>query len=57
VGFFTGLHDEYHRPEDDVDLINFDGMVRIGELAIRALNRLAVMPETPPLTGAYRSNQ
>jgi hypothetical protein len=55
MGFFTGLHAEYHGPEDDVDLINFDGMVRIGELALRVLNRLVVMPETPPLTGHYPS--
>jgi hypothetical protein len=56
VGFFTGLHDEYHRPGDDVDLINFPGMGRIGELALRVLNRLVVMPEAPPLTGAYPSS-
>jgi len=55
VGFFTGLHEEYHGPEDDVDLINFPGMVRIGELALRALNRLVVMPETPPLATPYPS--
>ena len=53
VGFFTGLHDEYHRPEDDADLINYPGMVRIGDLALRVLNRLVVMPEPPALTGVY----
>jgi len=56
VGFFTGLHDEYHGPGDDVGLINFPGMGRIGELALRILNRLVVMPEAPPLTGAYPSS-
>jgi len=53
VGFFTGLHDEYHGPEDDVELIDFAGMGRIGELALRVLNRLVVMPVGPPLTGTY----
>jgi hypothetical protein len=53
VGFFTGLHDEYHRPGDDVELIDFSGMGRIGVLAMRILNRLVVMPEGPPLSGAY----
>jgi hypothetical protein len=53
VGFFTGFHDEYHRPEDDVELINFPGMLRIGDLALRVLNRLVVQPEPPPLTGVY----
>jgi len=55
VGFFTGLHDEYHGPDDDVDLIDFSGMSRIGVLALRVLIRLVVMPEAPPLTGTYPS--
>jgi hypothetical protein len=55
VGFFTGPHEQYHRPEDDVDLIVFPGMVRIGDLALRILNRLVVMPKAPPLTGPYPS--
>lgn len=29
IHFFTGLSDEYHTPEDDVELINFDGMSRV----------------------------
>lgn len=53
VGFFTGLHDEYHRPEDDADLINYPGMVRIGDLALRVLNRLVVITEPPSLTGIF----
>jgi hypothetical protein len=53
VGFFTGLHPEYHLPDDDVDLINFPGMVRVGGLAFRILSRLMVMPDPPILTGVY----
>jgi hypothetical protein len=30
--FFTGLHKEYHRPTDVVDLINFDGMKKIADM-------------------------
>ena len=56
VGFFTGLHDEYHGPEDDVGLIDFPGMGRIGELALRILSRVMVMPEAPPLVGPYPSS-
>ncbi|MCB0515044.1 MAG: M28 family peptidase [Chitinophagales bacterium] len=29
ISFFTGLHDDYHRPTDDANLINYDGVVRI----------------------------
>ncbi len=43
----TGLHTEYHRPGDDVALINYDGMVKItamGEAIVRALANLASGP-------------
>lgn len=30
--FFNGTHAEYHRPGDEVDLIDFDKMARIGRL-------------------------
>jgi hypothetical protein len=32
--FFTGLHDDYHGPGDEVAAINFDGMQEITELAM-----------------------
>jgi hypothetical protein len=51
IGFFTGFHDEYHQPEDDVEFIDFQGMSRIAELGLRALIRLMVVPETPPFVG------
>lgn len=30
--FFTGTHPEYHRPGDDWNLINFDGMARVADM-------------------------
>lgn len=30
--FFTGTHPEYHRPGDDWNLINYDGMARIADM-------------------------
>lgn len=30
--FFTGQHEDYHRPSDDADKINYDGMVTIGKM-------------------------
>ncbi|HEV7279310.1 MAG TPA: M20/M25/M40 family metallo-hydrolase [Pirellulaceae bacterium] len=33
IHFFTGLSDEYHTPEDDVELINIEGMTRVVDLA------------------------
>ena len=48
VFFFTGTHADYHRPSDDTDLINFDGMRRIadvGELLLLDLSRRPQRPE------------
>ncbi len=33
IFFFTGLHPQYHRPVDTVDLINFKGMAEIADMA------------------------
>ncbi len=30
--FFTGQHDDYHKPTDDVDKVNFEGMLKVGGL-------------------------
>jgi hypothetical protein len=45
--FFSGMHQEYHTPSDDVEFINFQGLADIGEVSLRALIRLAV--EEDPL--------
>jgi hypothetical protein len=55
VGFFTGFHGEYHAQDDDVALIDFDGMGRVGDLGIRVLTRLMVDPEPPAFTGSIPS--
>lgn len=47
LSFYTGTHDQYHQPEDDVDLINAEGMVRIGNLAIEVLLELLVREQPP----------
>ena len=31
--FFTGIHDHYHRPTDDAQNLNYEGMVRIADMA------------------------
>jgi Zn-dependent M28 family amino/carboxypeptidase len=47
VWFFTGDHPDYHRPTDDENRIDYDGMVAIGSMAYRILTRLAVTPGRP----------
>ena len=34
--FFTGTHSDYHRPTDDYDKINVDGMRRVAEMVADA---------------------
>ena len=45
--FFTGLHNQYHRPTDDVDLVNFEGMARIADMVTGAVLEIATNAERP----------
>ena len=47
----TGLHPEYHTPFDDVALINEDGMVRVGKLAINVMRNLVARSERLNFSG------
>jgi Tol biopolymer transport system component len=33
LAFFTGSHEQYHRPSDDTDTLNYEGMERITKMA------------------------
>lgn len=48
--FFTGLHSDYHRPSDDFNKLNLDGMIRITDIVYQVSERLATMPERPEYT-------
>lgn len=45
--FFTGQHEQYHRPSDDVERLNVNGMALIGRLVARVLAELATRPDPP----------
>jgi hypothetical protein len=47
VMFHTGLHDQYHRPSDDVQLINFEGIEPVARLTLDFLTALANDPGPP----------
>lgn len=38
---FTGTHSDYHRPSDDSDLLNIEGMRRITALTVEMVERIA----------------
>lgn len=47
LGFFTGSHEDYHRPTDVPSTINFDELDRIAQFAARVGEQIANMPEPP----------
>jgi len=47
VALHTGLHDEYHTPDDDAHLIDHEGMRRVLRLAFRLVHTVA-QSDRPP---------
>ena len=47
LNFFTGSHEDYHRPTDDADRLDYAGLDRIVDLATAVAANLAVRPEAP----------
>lgn len=45
--FFTGLHNDYHRPSDDFDKIEFGGLTRITDITSNSTFELATRRERP----------
>jgi Zn-dependent M28 family amino/carboxypeptidase len=45
--FWTGFHEDYHRPTDTADKINVAGMVKIAGLTEKIVTRLATMEKRP----------
>jgi hypothetical protein len=48
--FFTGAHEDYHRPTDTADKINFAGVAQIARLAAEVVTALGPKIATGPLT-------
>ena len=47
VGFFTGSHEDYHRPTDDAETLNYAGLDRIAELGAAVAERLTTQLDPP----------
>lgn len=45
--FHTGLHDQYHRPSDDIETLNYEGMQSVARLVGRVLSEVANADEPP----------
>ncbi|HEV8542862.1 MAG TPA: M28 family peptidase, partial [Verrucomicrobiae bacterium] len=47
LAFFTGSHDDYHRPSDDADKINYEGIERITKFARSIVQDLITSDSRP----------
>jgi hypothetical protein len=56
LNFFTGSHDDYHRPTDTADKVNYDGLGRITRFARGILLDLVQGPERPDYVRVSRSD-
>ena len=48
--FFTGLHGDYHRPSDDWNTLEYDGLVRVARYAAAVAKDLSTRSERPAFT-------
>ncbi len=55
LSFFTGGHEDYNRPTDDPDTLNYDGIERIARLAHRIVLDLVRATERPAYVRVERS--
>jgi Tol biopolymer transport system component len=56
LNFFTGSHEDYHRPTDKPDTLNYDGLERITKFARAIIADLAKGPERPDYLTVARSD-
>jgi Tol biopolymer transport system component len=56
LSFFTGNHDDYHRPTDTADKLNYDGLQRIAGMARALVLDLAKAAERPAYVKVQQSD-
>ncbi len=54
IFFTTGLHEDYHKPSDDWDKLNYPDAARVARLAYLGLADLAGRPDRPPFQRVRR---
>ena len=57
LNFFTGSHEDYHRPTDDADTLDYEGLDRIAELATAVASNLVTRPDAPDFIRVERVQQ
>jgi Tol biopolymer transport system component len=57
LNFFTGAHEDYHRPTDTPEKLDYDGMERIAKFAQAIITDVVNAPERPDYSRVERSQQ
>ena len=57
LAFFTGSHEDYHRPTDDAAAVNYSDLDRITELGATVAARLATRAEAPDFIRVEQTGQ
>jgi Tol biopolymer transport system component len=57
LNFFTGAHEDYHRPTDTPEKLDYDGMERIAKFAQQVILDVANAPERPDYSRVERSDK
>lgn len=57
LNFFTGAHEDYHRPTDTAEKLNYEGLERVSKFSQQIALDLAQTPERPDLAKVERSGQ
>jgi len=57
LSFFTGTHEEYHRPADQAATLDYDGLERVAKFAAGLVRDLASAPERPDYLKVERSDK
>ena len=55
--FFTGAHVDYHKPSDTADKVNYEDLVRVGELGTSIVKRLMDADQAPLFTKVEQKGQ
>src|SRR5262249_20120751 len=54
--FFSGLHADYHRPTDDADKINYEGLQQVVDFVEDVTKRVLAMPREDYVSAADASS-
>jgi len=55
LSFFSGTHEQYHRPGDDSDLINYEDLERVARFGALLARRVANLDEAPTFVTVTQS--